>query len=240
MTLVDHRPPSSHHAAVAGIDGCRAGWVVARLGATDERPSVTMVADLGPVAHDVATGALTHVAIDMPIGLPDRGSRQCDIAARRLLGPRRSSVFPAPVRATVGAASYPEALVRSRASAGVGLSKQAYNLLASIAEVEAVVRRLGQRQVTETHPELAFAALNGGPLAEPKRHPRGAATRARLLAGAFPGITAVLECRLRGARHDDVADACALAWSARRLLAGTATILGGDTDATGLRMEIAW
>ena len=45
------------------------------------------------------------LGIDTPIGLPDRaerGGRACDAAARRLLGPgRASSVFSAPVRATM-------------------------------------------------------------------------------------------------------------------------------------------
>ena len=34
------------------------------------------------------------VLVDIPIGLPDSGRRECDLAARKLLGPRRgTSVF---------------------------------------------------------------------------------------------------------------------------------------------------
>lgn len=48
--------------------------------------------------------------IDVPIGLPDRGARECDKAARRRLGPSRgSSVFPAPIRRILAATSYIEA-----------------------------------------------------------------------------------------------------------------------------------
>jgi predicted RNase H-like nuclease len=49
------------------------------------------------------------VAVDVPIGLPERGSRDCDVEARRLLGVRSSSVFPAPIRAMLAAGSQAEA-----------------------------------------------------------------------------------------------------------------------------------
>ena len=39
------------------------------------------------------------LAIDIPIGIPEAGARPADREARALLGPRRNSVFPAPVRA---------------------------------------------------------------------------------------------------------------------------------------------
>lgn len=228
-----------------GVDGCRGGWVVAALACTvdpDDGAELTVevVGDFDAVAARVASGEVAHVAVDMPIGLPDAGARPCDVAARRLLGPRRASVFPAPVRATLGAASYAEALARSRAVAGHGLSAQAFNLLRRIAEVERAVRAHGQDRITETHPELAFAAMCGAPLARPKRHPDGSAQRRRALERTFAGCGALLDRRLPGSRPDDVADACALAWSARRLWCGEATVLGGERDGTGLRMEVAW
>ncbi|MPY92566.1 MAG: DUF429 domain-containing protein [Acidimicrobiia bacterium] len=247
--------PRQGNRVVLGVDGCRAGWVVASLavpvgasdgdgggsgGGGDAPPAAEVVGDFDVVADRLARGEVAHVAVDMPIGLPDAGSRPCDLEARRLLGPRRSSVFPAPARATLGAASYADALERSRAATGRGLSVQAYNLLASIAEVERAARRLGQARLTETHPELAFAALAGSPLAWPKRHPAGAAARRRALVAVLPGVADPPDQRLTGARPDDVADACVLAWSARRLWCGQATRLGGERDGTGLRMEIAW
>jgi predicted RNase H-like nuclease len=236
----DQGPPLAGRLPVAGVDGCRAGWALAVLAPGADEPEVEVLGDLGPVVARLAAGELAHVAVDMPIGLPERGPRPCDLAARKLLGPRRSSVFPAPVRAVLGASTYPEALARSRAACGKGLSKQAFNLLRPIAEVEEAVRALGQDRLTETHPELAFIELTGGPLAWPKRHPEGAAARRRALLDALPRSGATLAARRPGCRADDVADACALAWSARRLERGEATILGGERDATGLRMEIAW
>lgn len=235
----DGRPPAGR-LPVAGVDGCRAGWAVAVLAPGADAPEVEVLGDLGPMVALLEAGRLAHVAVDMPIGLPEAGPRPCDLAARRLLGARRSSVFPAPVRAVLGATNYADALQRSRAACGKGLSKQAFNLLRPIAEVEEAVRAVGQDRLTETHPELGFVELTGQPLAWPKRHPQGAAARRRALLGALAGCAPALAARRPGCRPDDVVDACVLAWSARRLERGQATILGGELDATGLRMEIAW
>ena len=78
------------------------------------------------------TATLAALAVDMPIGLPDDGPRLADQQARRRLGARRSSVFPTPVRATLDAVDYPDALAISRRVSGKGLSKQAFNLLPRI------------------------------------------------------------------------------------------------------------
>ena len=63
----------------AGIDGCRAGWIIAGWDGTAwalER--VETLADVAPLMRNRAT-----VCIDMPIGLSVTGARQCDVAARR-------------------------------------------------------------------------------------------------------------------------------------------------------------
>jgi predicted RNase H-like nuclease len=226
--------------AVAGVDGCRAGWVVASWGPDPAELTVAVVRSFAEVGSDLARGRWDLVAVDMPFGLPDRGPRTCDIEARRRLGPRRSSVFPTPVRAVLGARTYTEALAASRAASGVGLSRQAWNLVPKIREVEAVVRQVGSGRLREVHPELAFAALTGAPLAHPKRSPLGQLERRVALASALPTISRDALPRVTGAAHDDVADALALAWSARRLVAGGGEQVGGDTDSTGLPMAISW
>src|SRR6185437_7828679 len=83
-----------------GIDGCRAGWVVAKAEESLESFKVLVVPTLDAVFEWVDRGA-AFVAIDVPIGLSDGSSRECDLAARAFLrGSRKSSVFPAPCRAT--------------------------------------------------------------------------------------------------------------------------------------------
>jgi len=90
---------------IAGVDGTRTGWV-----------AVLCEDDLSS-AHAVCLDRLTDlprglrvVAIDIPIGLSEKGPRQADHLARMALGPRRSSVFPTPVRAVLGARSWKAAV----------------------------------------------------------------------------------------------------------------------------------
>ena len=46
------------------------------------------------------------VVIDIPIGLPESGRRACDLEARAMLGPRRSSVFTGVRRPLLALDSY--------------------------------------------------------------------------------------------------------------------------------------
>src|SRR5580658_3991596 len=110
-------------AAVAGLDGCRGGWVMVRA-PLDAGPgsSVEVVVDLEVVVSALEAGDLAVAGIDIPIGLPEAGPRPCDGDARSMLGPRRSSVFPAPLRGLLGATAYDDAAARCRALSGKGLS----------------------------------------------------------------------------------------------------------------------
>jgi predicted RNase H-like nuclease len=206
---------------VAGVDGCRGGWAVAVADA-DTILDVQVVARFA----DVLALGCDAFAVDMPIGLLDRGPRACDVEARRLLGPRRASVFPAPTRPMLAAASYADAL------AIAGLSKQAFNLLPKIREVDAAMSPRLQDTVVEVHPELCFSRLIGAPCRWPKRTADG---RAERLAVVQPRI----DRPPSGAAWDDVLDACALVETARRLVVGDVQRLGdGSRDARGLRCEI--
>lgn len=220
---------------VAGVDGCRAGWVVAldRDGTID----VSVVPRFAGVVALLDEG-VDVIAVDMPIGLPDSGSRACDIEARCHLGPRRSSVFPAPPRPLLDATDYPSALATKRSLDGRGLSKQSFHLLPKIAEVDAVLTPQRQPRVVESHPELAFARTAGSALTGSKHTPGGRVERRRLATQVL-GDRAVNA--VPGAELHDVLDALMLIATARRLADGTAERLGdGSRDARGLVMEIAW
>ncbi len=227
-----------------GLDGCRAGWVLAAL--SPARLAVQVVPTFAEVAARVDDGALAALAVDMPIGLPDDGSRRADQEARHRLGPRRGSVFPTPVRATLGAIDYADALAISRRVSGKGLSKQAFHLLGRIAEVDRVMTPARQDRIFECHPELAFTQLAGAPLRHSKRTRPGIAERLALLARALgPARSAPLAAAVaapeRGAGPDDVVDAVVIALVAEALAAGSAEVehLGdGARDRRGLRMEI--
>lgn len=221
---------------VAGVDGCRNGWVVAQADPADGAVlDVAVIPSFAEVAQLLADD-VEMIAVDMPIGLPDAGPRACDREARRLLGPRGSTVFPTPPRSLLGVREYPDALARKRALDGNGLSKQTFFLLPKIAELDAAITPEHQRSVVESHPELAFLRRLGTPLLS-KHTEGGRQQRIDLVHGIAPDPLP----RIPHAKPDDVLDAIALTATARALLCGTAERLGdGARDARGLVMEIAW
>ena len=227
---------------VAGVDGCRGGWVVATTAATGPAPilSIEVVDHIDPVLDRVRRGELVAVGLDMPIGLPDAGPRASDALLRARLGPRRASVFATPPRPLLGCTDHAEAVARGRALDGRGISIQAFNLLPKIAQVDAAIDPGLCDAVVEAHPESAFAELAGAPLASTKRTAEGRAERLALLARPFPRSRAALTGRVRGAAPDDVLDAAAAAWTARRWATGTAVVLtDGALDGRGLPMRVA-
>src|SRR5215471_17084563 len=91
---------------LVGVDGCPSGWIV--VAESDDGLNACVYPDWMSVMRDHGRGSL--IAVDIPIGLPARGARLCDIEARRYLGgPRGSSVFPTPVRECLIPGSYEEA-----------------------------------------------------------------------------------------------------------------------------------
>src|SRR5438094_1896932 len=99
-----------HERWLAGVDGCRAGWVAALVRAEGEEVRVRVVPRFADVAD--APEAPDVIAVDVPIGLPDRlgiGGRGPEAAVRPLLGARQSSVFSVPSRPAIHAEDFAEA-----------------------------------------------------------------------------------------------------------------------------------
>ena len=233
---------------VAGVDGCSFGWLA--------------------VLHETSTGArISHckksfaeilelpenpqvIAVDMPIGLADeaiRGGRICDGSARKMLGRiRGSSVFSSPVRAALAhTLDYASANCANRKSSTqeIGLSRQSFGILRKIKEVDELMSAEIQNRVFEVHPELCFYEMNGSkPIESGKRSSAGAAERRRLLEGI--GFRAFLQsktdCLGSEAALDDLLDASAACWSARRIMEKTAVAIpeNSSLDAKSLRMQI--
>jgi len=211
---------------VAGIDGCRSGWVVAT------RRGVRVVERLDLV---VADADLSTIGIDIPIGLPEDWDRQADRTARRYLGRRSSTIFPTPPRELLSLRSYPEANARSRERFGKGLTKQTFNLFPKILEVDQLARVTPPDRLVEIHPECAFVAMSGAPL-PPKRSADGAAARLALLRPLYGDVVGA---RPSGARADDVLDAFAVLWSAERFARGAHLVHGpAERDGLGILMRI--
>jgi predicted RNase H-like nuclease len=204
---------------VLGVDACKAGWVGITLQGNETRGYLaSTISDL--VDQAAADGPLEAVAVDIPIGLPDEGRRQADVLAKAAIGPRRLSVFMTPVRSALLAPTHATAVAINRELAGEGISLQAFGLRPKLLEVERWVTETNHH-VVEVHPEVSFAFLAGEPLSTRKSTWAGAQRRHGLLATA--GIRLAGDLGAAGAAGvDDVLDAAAAAWTARRLTRGQA------------------
>jgi pyridoxal kinase len=237
---------------VAGADGCPGGWVVVLhpLG----QPAQARI-ELCRTFSDVLdlTPQPQYIAVDMPIGLPERatrGGRRADVEARAVLGERRSSVFPVPARATIACADYRGAcdIALAHSDPPRKISRQAFNLFPKIREIDNLMSPELQRRVFEVHPEAAFWALNGESALElPKKvksrpSTDGIELRKKLLSAAGYDISRIeaTDDTRAFAGMDDILDAFAAAWSASRIARGQARRFPADpdADAKGLRMEI--
>lgn len=213
---------------VLGVDGCAGGWV----GVVLDDLTLHLGATLGSlVAAAEEAGPLACIGVDIPIGLPRAGRRQADVLARQALGPRRSTVFDTAVRAAYLAPTHAEADALHRAATGSGLSVQAYRLGPKVLDVDAFVR-LGSHVVLEVHPELSFARMAGEPLLAGKKTWAGAQRRRALLAAEGLDVDRLDDVLGAGrqAGPDDVLDAVAVAWTARRYVAGVATALPAEPE----------
>ncbi len=228
---------------VAGVDGCRGGWVVVRAlidpgDIEGRRFMAEHVENLEPVVDQVRSGELAAMAVDMPIGLFEDRPRPCDVAARVVLGSRRSTVFPAPVRATLAASDYIEACRLSRAACGKALSKQAYNLLNAIRHLDGLLVPADAERIVEAHPECAFARLGASPLTS-KHKPEGRARRVELLDGAL-GSDFVSLRTSSSLPMTDLLDAAVLTVTARHVVEGSDIRLGGECDPTGKPAQVVY
>jgi predicted RNase H-like nuclease len=226
---------------VAGIDGCRAGWIVVLLRRTQSTWTHQVI--LCPKFVDILSLDPTPavIAIDIPIGLLDKpqpGGRACDRQARQLLGHRASSIFTPPTRPMLKATRYEQ--VRQQ-----GLSIQSFNILPKIREVDQLMTPVLQQRVYETHPELAFMSLAGVPMQYNKKTLEGREERLRILKRVFQDMRQAFESACMALKRsevamDDLLDAYVLAWTALRISTGQGNRVPADPliDRKGLSMKI--
>ena len=228
-----------------GVDACRAGWFAVAIG-SEVHWRCSLHGTIAELAAAYPEAELT--LIDIPIGLPSMTKRRCDEEARRLLGrSRASSVFPVPCRAALAATHYREASAINKQMLGVNLSRQTWNILPKIRDVDVWLQRQGNPRCRECHPELAFWALAGGRImGHGKKTMEGREERLALLRIYFRSADALFAAALRAyprkaVASDDIIDALALAL--------TAWLSGGELswvpqhpqfDGMGLPMEIVF
>ncbi|PSP86607.1 DUF429 domain-containing protein [Halobacteriales archaeon QS_1_68_17] len=242
-----------------GVDWAAGRWVAVAL--DGDGGEVSVHPTLLTVWH--AHSGADLVLVDVPIGLPADGRRECDELAREYLGERASSVFLTPVREAVSAESYAEASRRNRERTGDGLSSQTWNILPRVREADVFLREFPAARdgsaagatVREAHPEVCFAAFAGEPLATSKHDDGGVEERLAVLGRVDPSLPDLYERtvesfvrepprfarRLSKTATDDIADAAVLALAARES-GGDPSTLPADPpiDAAGHPMEICY
>jgi predicted RNase H-like nuclease len=236
---------------LAGVDGCPGGWLAAFLHPHGHGARLWVVPDFAALLKGPESPAV--IAVDMPIGLPERsglGGRAAENAVRPLLGARQSSVFSVPSRAAIYCDDYTGACARALETSEPPrkVSKQLFNIAPRIREIDAMLRAdpAAALRVFEVHPEVAFWRLNRGrALTEPKKvrsrpYEPGLVLRRGLLIAAGLPPEVVNASPPKGAGPDDLLDALACAAVARRIHAGVAQPYPDPPprDAFGLPMAI--
>jgi predicted RNase H-like nuclease len=248
--------------ACAGVDGCKAGWItVTRAENGDMRAFVfPHFSDLFDALPPTAI-----IAVDMPIGLPERigrAGRGPEALMRRYLGDRQSSLFTMPSRAAIYAEPGPYASIedwycahrrasevaRATSVPSKAISIQAFALFAKIREIDALLVRDpdARERVIESHPEAAFWRLNGErAMSLPKKikgaiNPPGMEERRALLRAHGLDADFLASSPPRGAREDDFLDACVMLLVAERRAAGLAVACPDPplVDALGIQIAI--
>jgi predicted RNase H-like nuclease len=232
---------------VVGVDGCRAGWLAVKLShhGTWESRIFHNMASLWSSYHRAAL-----ILVDIPIGLPEvTNDRICDKAARKVLGPRKASIFPVPCRAAVYARDYDAAIKINEKVTGKRIFRATWNLIPRMRQVDEILQADPQarRVIREAHPEVLFWGLNQTrPMTISKKDKAGEAERLEVLQTVYPPaevlfLEAVKSLPGGNAARDDLMDA----------LAAAVTGLIGDTklktlpasperDAQGLPMEMVY
>lgn len=198
-----------------------------------------------------------RIFIDIPIGLPEKGRRQCDTDAAEMLEDRRSSVFPTPCRGAVYATTLKEAKRVNKETIGDSISNQAWAIVPRIREVDEFLREVdgAQGTVREVHPEVCFWAFGGErAMADGKKTKEGREKRLEVLGRVDDRADEIYEDAV-GTHIDPPAHARTLSKNAKDdivdALAVALTAQGGDdqlatipddppTDEEGLPMEMVY
>lgn len=217
---------------VAGIDGCKKGWIAVLL------EGKTIVEVKGFKDFEAVVGGLggvEFIGIDIPLGLPVTGDRKADILARERLGSRWNTVFMALPRNVLKAPDYGAA--KGLAEPGKKPSLQLWGIREKILEVNDHPGL--DSRFFEVHPEVSFCQMAGEPLPSKKTW-NGFWRRFELLAREGIELPTNVEDEAGEAGPDDVPDAAAAAWTALRKSEGRAVSLPAPPEKLGGREVAIW
>lgn len=230
-----------------GVDGCRAGWFYVGL-AESEAWDMGVAAKVSDLLCHLNKAKL--ILIDIPIGLreKEKQERLCDAEARRILGRARGgSVFPAPVRRALKCSTYEQASEMNKQHTGRALSRQSWNIVGRINEIDELMHRHKNRRIVkEMHPEICFWGLNKRRVMRySKKTKEGFSERLNVLRRHCSVSDLIVDGGLgrfmrREVLRDDILDALSGAVTAR-LWRFLATVPAEpEVDSLGLPMEMVY
>lgn len=206
----------------AGIDGCKGGWILCEV--SQSAVQLSFLKHLNELCADCYEAVL----IDIPLACAVNGHRSSEVAGKKILKQRSSSLFFTPVKEAIEEKEYCKSLEINRRRIGKGFSKQMFYLFPKI--IEAIAWKAKYPfHIFESHPELCFLGWMGFPPKFSKKSKEGLEERLRL-------IERLDLCALSGYQRnpfsncqDDVIDAIILALTARQK--ASFTYLGDKEEA---------
>ena len=227
---------------VAGIDGSKGGWVCV---SGYENNYKELKFEKLKEFDDIKSKDFNLVLVDIPIGLDidlKKGGRIVDKLARKELLTNKSSIFNAPSRLVLEAKNYEEANKINK-NKGMGLSKQSWNLVKKIKEVDEFIRNSNKTAIFESHPEIIFQVMKKDKVSTKKKNDEGIIERRNLLEkNEFNKVFLDRNLSAKDSfyKKDDFIDACSLFWSANRAIAKTEVKIPNDIvlDSEGIIMQI--
>lgn len=236
---------------VVGIDGCKGGWIAAGQQAQGDEVRFEFLGSLEDL--EAKFPGFRLAAIDMPIGLPDKSYRLCDLEAKEAVGKRRNSIFMTPPRRVIWdvvhkglpdlEAKHDHAKLLCAELGRPMPSRQAVAIFSKIVEVDKLLSdQAMSSRVIEVHPEFSFRLMKGSDLAYSKKRPRKAPKVQGDWLGKLERLDLLGKTDLKGAYEkgigqfkggghvadDDLHDCLAALWSAWRKIDGTALELPVD------------
>ena len=222
-----------------GIDWMSPCWIAVEL--TGKSLNMRCFQNIEQICSTYASA--DEILIDIPIGLPEnaeQAKQRPDQPARDYLkGTRKSTVFNVPYRQIVYADSYEEAKELGLQR----ISRQSDGIRPMIRQVDEYLQEHPQwkNRLRESHPEVAFQALNHGIGLASKHKPEGIEERCQILEKNGLNIRSLLS-QVSKKQQEDVLDAASLALTGQLGRQNKFKTLPEHPycDSRGLKMQIVY
>tara|TARA_B100000767_G_scaffold239865_1_gene235340 strand:- start:197 stop:886 length:690 start_codon:yes stop_codon:yes gene_type:complete len=225
--------------SVIGIDGCRAGWITAKL---DDKNSLSFHIVKNLNDDYLKNNNLSHIGIDIPLELSHTGKRLAEIEARVLLKKRACTIFSPPTLNALTAKNYIDACEVNFKECGKRISKQSWNLFPKIIETHKFLENnsISKLEVFEVHPELSFMAMNDMRLIEAsKKTDIGKEIRIKLILKFFSNFSFESvrnQYKKNQVLDDDILDSISVLWSTQRIVDNIAQFVPKDSEKMNMRI----